>query len=49
MPIKIPVGLPAGDTLENENVFVMTDYRARASGHPPAEDRRSSNLMPDQD
>jgi homoserine O-succinyltransferase len=28
MPIKIADSLPAKDILENENIFVMTDYRA---------------------
>ena len=28
MPIKIPVGLPAGATLEGENIFVMNEFRA---------------------
>lgn len=28
MPIKIPDSLPAKDILENENIFVMTEYRA---------------------
>ncbi len=28
MPIKIPDQLPARETLENENIFVMTEYRA---------------------
>ena len=28
MPIKIPNDLPARETLENENIFVMTEYRA---------------------
>ena len=28
MPIKIPDSLPATTTLENENIFVMTQYRA---------------------
>jgi homoserine O-succinyltransferase len=28
MPIKIPDSLPATDILENENIFVMTEYRA---------------------
>ncbi|HHT17493.1 MAG TPA: homoserine O-succinyltransferase [Papillibacter sp.] len=28
MPIKIPDQLPAKDILENENIFVMTEYRA---------------------
>ncbi len=28
MPIKIPDSLPATATLENENIFVMTEYRA---------------------
>ncbi|MBE6008025.1 MAG: homoserine O-succinyltransferase [Lachnospiraceae bacterium] len=28
MPIKIPNDLPARETLENENIFIMTEYRA---------------------
>jgi len=28
MPIKIPDSLPAREILENENIFVMTEYRA---------------------
>ena len=28
MPIKIPAGLPAAEALENENIFVMDDFRA---------------------
>lgn len=28
MPIRIPDSLPATTTLENENIFVMTEYRA---------------------
>ena len=28
MPIKIPDSLPARQTLESENIFVMTEYRA---------------------
>ena len=28
MPIKIPISLPARETLEGENIFVMTEYRA---------------------
>ena len=28
MPIKIPDSLPARQTLEGENIFVMTEYRA---------------------
>ncbi len=28
MPIKIPDSLPARETLEQENIFVMTEYRA---------------------
>ena len=28
MPIKIPNELPAVKTLEAENIFVMTEYRA---------------------
>jgi len=28
VPIKIPDSLPARTTLEGENIFVMTEYRA---------------------
>ena len=28
MPIKIPNALPATETLENENIFVITESRA---------------------
>ena len=28
MPIKIPNALPARETLESENIFVMTEHRA---------------------
>ena len=28
MPIRIPDSLPATATLESENIFVMTEYRA---------------------
>ena len=28
MPIKIPTGLPAGDILHSENIFVMDENRA---------------------
>ena len=28
MPIRIPDSLPAGATLESENIFVMTEFRA---------------------
>ena len=28
MPIRIPDSLPATSTLESENIFVMTEYRA---------------------
>ena len=28
MPIKIPMNLPAGDTLEKENIFIMNEKRA---------------------
>ena len=28
MPIKIPNKLPATETLQNENIFVMTETRA---------------------
>ncbi|MBQ8893474.1 MAG: homoserine O-succinyltransferase [Clostridia bacterium] len=30
MPIKIPNGLPAAETLQKENIFVMTENRARS-------------------
>ena len=32
MPIKIPDSLPATATLESENIFVMTEYRAGGPG-----------------
>ncbi|MGN1129405.1 MAG: homoserine O-succinyltransferase, partial [Candidatus Flemingiibacterium sp.] len=28
MPIRIPTGLPARETLEGENIFVMNEFRA---------------------
>ena len=28
MPIKIPNELPAAKTLTDENIFIMTEYRA---------------------
>ena len=28
MPIKIPSGLPAGEILSRENIFVMDEHRA---------------------
>lgn len=45
MPIKIPVGLPAGDTLENENIFVMNDFRAEHQDIRPLK-IAVLNLMP---
>ena len=39
MPIKIPNDLPAVKTLQEENIFVMTETRASTPGHPPAADR----------
>ena len=39
MPIKIPNSLPARETLEGENIFVMTEYRAIH------QDIRSLNLL----
>ena len=35
MPIKIPEGLPVFSTLENENIFVMDDDRARTQDIRP--------------
>lgn len=37
MPIKIPDSLPATAVLESENIFVMTEYRAMASGYSTSE------------
>ena len=45
MPIKIPAGLPAIEALEEENIFVMTDDRARAQDIRPLE-IAIVNLMP---
>ena len=39
MPIKVPDSLPARDTLEGENIFVMTEYRAMH------QDMRPLNLL----
>lgn len=35
MPIKIPNALPARETLENENIFVMTEFRAMSQNIRP--------------
>ena len=35
MPIKIPDRLPAREVLENENIFVMTEKRARTQDMRP--------------
>ena len=35
MPIKIPNALPARETLENENIFVMTEFRAMSQDIRP--------------
>ena len=35
MPIKIPNALPATETLENENIFVMTEFRAMSQDIRP--------------
>ena len=39
MPIKIPNDLPAVKTLQEENIFVMTQTRAIDPGYPPAANR----------
>lgn len=45
MPIKIPQGLPAGATLENENIFVMDEFRAEHQDIRPLK-IAVLNLMP---
>ena len=35
MPIKIPNGLPAKETLESENIFVMPETRAQTQNIRP--------------
>lgn len=45
MPIKIPSGLPAGETLEYENIFVMSDFRAEHQDIRPLK-IAILNLMP---
>ena len=35
MPIKIPDKLPARKVLEGENIFVMTEHRARTQDMRP--------------
>ncbi len=45
MPIKIPSGLPAKDTLENENIFVMDELRAEHQDIRPLK-IAVLNLMP---
>ncbi len=45
MPIKIPVGLPAHETLERENIFVMSDFRAEHQDIRPLK-IAVLNLMP---
>lgn len=45
MPIKIPVDLPARTSLENENIFVMTEDRANQQDIRPLE-IGIVNLMP---
>ena len=45
MPIKIPEGLPTFSTLENENIFVMDDDRARTQDIRPLK-IAILNLMP---
>lgn len=45
MPIRIPVGLPAGETLEGENIFVMSSFRAEHQDIRPLK-IAVLNLMP---
>lgn len=45
MPIKIPEGLPAVTTLENENIFVMNELRAQSQDIRPLK-IAILNLMP---
>ena len=45
MPIKIPEGLPAAQTLKNENIFVMTESRATTQDIRPLR-IALLNLMP---
>lgn len=45
MPIKIPTGLPAGEILENENIFVMNELRANSQDIRPLK-IAILNLMP---
>ncbi|MBO5218280.1 MAG: homoserine O-succinyltransferase [Clostridia bacterium] len=45
MPIKIPAGLPAHETMERENIFVMTDFRAEHQDIRPLK-IAVLNLMP---
>lgn len=45
MPIKIPTGLPAGDILHAENIFVMDETRAMAQDIRPLK-LAILNLMP---
>ncbi|MBR6796939.1 MAG: homoserine O-succinyltransferase [Clostridia bacterium] len=45
MPIKIPVGLPAAETLEKENIFVMDENRASRQDIRPLK-IAILNLMP---
>lgn len=45
MPIKIPSALPAAQTLENENIFVMTEERAETQEIRPLQ-ILVLNLMP---
>ena len=45
MPIKIPTGLPAGDILQSENIFVMDETRAMQQDIRPLK-LAILNLMP---
>ena len=45
MPIKIPNGLPAAATLQEENIFVMTELRAASQDIRPLQ-IMLLNLMP---
>jgi homoserine O-succinyltransferase len=45
MPLKLPDALPAKSILENENIFVMTEYMAMHQDIRPL-NRLILNLMP---
>lgn len=45
MPVNLPAGLPAVEILTNENIFVMTDHRAKSQDIRPIQ-LLILNLMP---